>query len=539
MKKQRIYIVGLLILALCVSALVGCEQMQLPSTTPSSSVEQTAATTVTPTTDVLTMPTTVPTTTVQPTQPTEPTEPVLPTEPEDSFPAELRENVYLSWKNTGFCEEMTGTMMVTIVFLSDTESSWNEAAIKKAKAAFDADIPKLETQAATYGAQLDVQITYLESKIAFKYDYNDTKIMWAMYALRQHNLANALTNESFLEEYYQTSSAPVVFVLNREGRSYAMITGTGSKFEYVVMYSSQLTAVRHELCHIYGAVDFYVPDETTTAANEHLSGSIMLNSNSGKVDDLTAYLIGWTDTLTPSAEAFLRDTNHITREYLDEAMQGDHLTGYGTKRFTDCTYTGYMVSGIPNGEGTCTWDDGTVYTGNWENGKRSGYGEISAPGGYSYKGEWENDQYNGQGTLVYPGGKQTYTGQFQNGLRHGKGTHVFANGDVYTGDWVNGIWEGQGTYTWASGEVYEGQWVKAQRQGQGTMTWPDGSSYTGEWVNGKRTGYGVLYYGATGDRYEGEFENDKRHGQGTYYYADGTSVTGTWENDQLAEETQV
>lgn len=502
MKKISAFTTILLITAMLLGMVTGCADSGKPTTaqTKPSAVD--------------TLPSTaVPTVPVATTQPTVPTEPVAPTQPTDVFPEELKGNVYLGWKDVGFCEKMTGKMMITIVFLSDTVSKWNQSGIDAAKASFDKELPKLETEAAQYGASLDVQITYLESKIGMAYDENDPKMMWLMYAMMEHGLNRALNSPDYLESHYQVDSAPVVFVLNQEGRAYARNSGGDSRFEYVVMFSSELKALRHELCHIYGAVDFYLPQETMDAAEQYLSNSIMLNGTTGIVDGFTAYLIGWTDKLTEEAEAFLRATNHITPEYLNQAMQGDQLTGYGTKVFENAVYVGYMVKGVPHGEGTCTWNDGGVYVGNWDNGFRNGYGEMTEANGSVYKGEWKNGKYHGKGTLIYAGGKQSYTG-----------------------DWVNNVMQGKGKFVWATGEVYEGDWTNNLQNGQGTITWTDGSSYTGAWVKGKRTGYGVMTY-ASGDRYEGEFMNGKRTGTGTLYYADGSSVTGTWLNNELVEET--
>lgn len=537
-KSISVKIARLLILPMVLACfLAGCTQPIVGSSNPTGQLPTTTSPTIAPTT---TLPTTIPGT--LPTEPpVAPTVPVVPpTEPsspeQDQFPEELKNNVYLRWMNTGFCEEMTGSMMITVIFLSDAVSAWTPSEVASMKETLDQDIPKLATEAAGYGAQLDINVTYMESKIGIAYDENDPSRMWARYSLMSLGLAQAFTNASFLENRYQVDSAPVVYILNREGRAFASTVSGGSQFEYVLMYSSEPGAIRHELCHVFGAIDFYLPQETLDAAETYMPESLMLNSRNGVVDELTAFLIGWTDRLGEKAEEFLRATNHITEEYLMESIKGDQLTGYGTKRFEDCTYTGNMVSGMPHGEGTCIWDNGTEYTGSWEHGQMHGYGEISKPDGYSYKGQWKDSQYDGEGTLVYPGGKETYTGQFRKGLRHGQGTHHFANGDTYTGEWSGGIWHGQGTYTWKTGEVYEGQWSMAIRHGKGTMTWPDGSYYTGDWASGKRNGQGVLYYASSGSRYEGEFKNDKRHGTGMLYMADGTVKKGRWENDKLVEE---
>ena len=103
--------------------------------------------------------------------------------------------------DTGFCEEMTGTMMVTIVFLSDSISSWDATSIAAAKEQFDQDLPKLESNAETYGAQLDVQITYLESKILQAQDKSDTSLFWAKSALDKHGIGKGIKDANYLETH--------------------------------------------------------------------------------------------------------------------------------------------------------------------------------------------------------------------------------------------------------------------------------------------------------------------------------------------------
>jgi hypothetical protein len=45
----------------------------------------------------------------------------------------------------------------------------------------------------------------------------------------------------------------------------------------------------------------------------------MLSSTLGVVDGLTAYLIGWTDNLSPKATAFLEATKHINGSNFKDA----------------------------------------------------------------------------------------------------------------------------------------------------------------------------------------------------------------------------
>jgi len=68
-------------------------------------------------------------------------------------------------------------------------------------------------------------------------------------------------------------------------------------------------------------------------------------------------------------------------------------------------FTGETLDGIPQGQGTIVWPDGTVYRGQWEGGRMEGEGEISWPSGASYRGQWRDGRMHGAGTIVLPGGE--------------------------------------------------------------------------------------------------------------------------------------
>jgi len=44
------------------------------------------------------------------------------------------------------------------------------------------------------------------------------------------------------------------------------------------------------------------------------------------------------------------------------------------------------------GQGTYTWEDGSVYTGQWRNGKMHGWGTLTFPNGDKYVGIWSKDK---------------------------------------------------------------------------------------------------------------------------------------------------
>ena len=160
-------------------------------------------------------------------------------------------------------------------------------------------------------------------------------------------------------------------------------------------------------------------------------------ANSAKVDSLTAYLVGWTDTLSEEANAVMEGSAWMTNDFLREANEVETMTGYGTKIYNSCTYEGDLVKGIPNGRGVYIWDNGNRYEGEVVNGQRHGYGVLSWADGSCYEGEFVEDRRTGYGVLTWASGTR-YEGEFLNDQLHGRGTVYNADGSQYSGQWIDG-----------------------------------------------------------------------------------------------------
>ncbi len=490
----------------------------------------------------------------KPTQPkptqTKPTE-AAPTEPESNIPDTYQKNHYLSAMGDGYCETMTGDIVVIFVFVTDPTDGWTKTEKAEAEEALVEELRTLLGEAESYGVEMSLR--YVVTSATVDMEFSRDEHTWQEEAMKQIGFHDGYKDQRKLEEYYDADQVPVVFVVDEPGRSYAYSYRSGKGFESVTILQKDYSSLRHEICHVFGARDMYFPQETVTAAKEYLPNGIMYGDCDGQIDALTAFTIGWLDELTDEALAFLQATNGLTDEYIEEAKKQDQLTGYGTKYYDNGYYVGYMKNGVRHGEGTYYWDSGAIYTGDWVDGEREGTGTMTFADGSVYTGKWKNSKRNGKGKQTYADGG-VYDGQWKDDERHGTGTFAWADGTVYTGDWSKGERTGEGTMTWTTGDKYVGQfkngyrhgkgtyyypngneytgdWVEGERSGKGTFTWADGSWYTGDFVKSQMTGKGERYYASYGTRYVGDFVDGKRHGYGTYYYADGTTWTGYWEND--------
>ena len=362
------------------------------------------------------------------------TEPVVDRLPnlDDSY----ENHIFLSARNRGECQTLKGNVMITFLLVDDTAGSWSAEAVQQFQQEVEAAGDLLEREASDNGVYLQVQHRFLQCAIGQEFTKND-RDKCADAALAAVGYSRDSASDA-VEQAYQVDQAPFFMCLNQQNRSYAC---PADGFEYSVLYANG-SDYRHELLHLFGASDYYYPDEAETLAQQFFPNSIMLAClDEIRVDELTGYLIGWTDTPITKAVTFLDRTAHLTNEDVVRDYQKEVFTGRKTDRYGAAQFTGDWVEGVPSGSGKLEYDDGSVY----------------------------------EGQVLY-------------GSLEGQGSIRWSNGDSYSGQWHQSSINGYGTYTWSNGTRYEGQWVNGQMEGQGTTYFPDGSVQSGTWSGGELVG---------------------------------------------------
>ena len=332
-------------------------------------------------------------------------------------------HVLLKSKENGPCQTLTGDVLVTVVFVTDPESTWSEQDIADVKTACENGSNNLMQAAQTYGSELNIRLNYANSTIDSTLSREN---LVTDDVLKAANLPEAIIVTEYLENTYSVKEAPLIFVLNRMGRSGAY---NDNPPEFVLWYldstgdlSQDTNTYQHELLHLFGAVDLYYPENITELASEYMPDSIM---NGGEtIDEFTAYLVGWTNEFTEAAHYFYQETLLTTAEEIGTALAEETSTGYKTIPWLDGTYTGELVDGWPHGQGKLTWENGQ-----------------------SYEGEWAAGIMHGHGTeLYYPPAEVTnnlvvevsYIGEWVYGQRHGKGIATYSDGSVAEVVWEYG-----------------------------------------------------------------------------------------------------
>ncbi len=379
------------------------------------------------------------------------------------IPEELTDHVFLNARAAGISSKLVGDVRVIVVFVTNPSSSWTYEEMTEVQTGHEAMTAEILAEAASRGVSLDLSMEYHLATVDKELPDENTTA-WADAALASVGLPPSATASADLEAEYGVDEAPILFYLNHSGRAYALPYQSGNFSEYAFFFNADEGAVRyrHELYHLFGAKDFYYPAEVTNFAESYFPNSTMLVSENAVTDDLTAYLIGWTDTLSDLALAFLQDTAFLTPEYMAEQNEHETFTGYVTDYDdADGTYTGYLDFGVPQGDGTKVWHDGR-----------------------RYEGAWDYGSFHGEGTYTWADGT-TYTGSWDHGKQYGYGITTWTDGNSYSGYYVDGLFHGEGTFSWSNGDSFTGEWLEGSQNGYGIYTWADGSTMDGYWENGE------------------------------------------------------
>jgi len=352
----------------------------------------------------------------------------------------IPDHIFYENKDTGISGTLTGDVAIISIFVSDNVSRWTEEDRDTALTCQQEQLDAIVAEADRYGAELETYLGYYEGYYDGEFN-NDTHYNAAKEVIRNLGFESFADLQSTVENYFNAEESAIIFCVNKNLRSFAIPAAYGDGEEYAVVYYNASNAYAHEMCHLFGARDYYIHNEISASAKKNFGECIMTDSSLYVVDSLSAYLMGWTDDPRDDAMNFLKETSHITQEEFDAAKEYN-------------TYTGDVTDYV---------GDGFVYTGYLNNGVFDRYGKV-----------------------IYDNGN-TYEGGFNNGLQQGMGTYTWASsGNSYYGEWDCGNIHGLGTFTWSNGDSYRGMWEYDERHGEGIYRTASGKRYKEVWEYGTR-----------------------------------------------------
>ena len=394
-----------------------------------------------------------------PTQP--PSAAVQPAEtipPVQTEAVQYADEILVRDKNKGGCLAMTGDVGILYVFLDDGESRWTQQDMNTFLAYADSELKIMEEDARSWGADLSFSQYQQTASVSFllTFDNLSTHLSDLLAAIGQDpGSANA-----DLAAQLGTGQAFPIFLINKNGRS---VSFNGNYSECCIVFQGT-PSLRHEICHVFGAADYYYTRQMQEQSELYLPNSVMNDPVNGRVDALSAYLIGWTPDISPDSRQFLDSVSWMTQADLDAGSQANTITGYATIPIGDATYEGYLQGGFPHGTGSMTWPDGAYFYGEFDNGVQTGYGSM----------HWADGAH--------------YEGPMKEYAPHGTGTMTWTDGATFYGEFDRGIQTGYGSMRWSNGSRFEGDMQEYSPHGYGTMHYNNGVVCTGTWDNGNFLG---------------------------------------------------
>jgi hypothetical protein len=246
---------------------------------------------------------------------------------------EIQNHYYLGARNTGPTYKFKGNIAILNIFVNDMWSSWPFEQYKNlCKSYIEQSIRYLLNEAAKSGCKLQVKI--MDATVTVPTMVTQFNQDWIYHICSQFGQTNFAGLQSYLERTYGVEDAPVMLLLNNNQRSFALAANSRvcRQDEVSVVYQNNMCfdwrAYTHELLHQFGAADYYLRQCTVNAAMRYFPNSIMFQSGN-EIDDLTRYLIGWTDHLTDKARAFLAETKSVNAQMIIQAQKADMARASG------------------------------------------------------------------------------------------------------------------------------------------------------------------------------------------------------------------
>lgn len=253
---------------------------------------------------------------------------------------------YWASKNAGSANELLGDVLFVSIFMEDPETEITPQVTDEVLAELRKTGDWLEAQAQKRGKTLKITTGRDDAELIVRYTYPKVitdsdglsydDIMLIMRNLKMGAYYNKITQK------YNTQNVAFILHLNKNGRSYASSSSVKTPSELLLsdayeaeysyfdvctvynMYYSEKTGYdiyAHELLHLFGAVDLYYYEfyednrgedavdmymEKHSLMNTYFQKEIMLASPPpNEIGDLTAYLIGWEETVPIKYAYFL------------------------------------------------------------------------------------------------------------------------------------------------------------------------------------------------------------------------------------------
>lgn len=263
---------------------------------------------------------------------------------------------YTRGKNTNVCKTLTGNVLLYTIFV-DTRSTapWTEFDIRSTLDSVRVAVNWVESKARENTIPLNIITDYYigqeyttvkknlpeESVYLSATEPNLNKGLtalnkWSDYIARKAGASFPVPEKdgipeirkpknkerliAYLRDEYNVESVALLFMVNnyyKSDISLAINTLNTKDVEYAIVSYKYPSEIAHNFLHLFGAADLYPTiykrnEKNTALAKAHFPNDIMRDPYAKKIrlleiEDLTKYLIGWSNTLEPKYEPLLYD----------------------------------------------------------------------------------------------------------------------------------------------------------------------------------------------------------------------------------------
>ena len=236
---------------------------------------------------------------------------------------ELKKSIYLTGRDMGASKRLKGKVGIISCFMRRNATEFSDKTTAQYYTELNKAIVWLEKEAARYGVYLKMQGYHYHVDVPKNADPAQGYQLVRDFM----NMNTADEAQAYFEKKMGYDETPFILVYDAYARSFA--------FESMSMYKVHIDenstvfknndgyswrTIAHELLHQFGAFDFYYPDAVKECAKRYLGDSIMSQGNEA-IDDLTAYLIGWKDTISAGSYWFLHDTLWMDEDKYNKAVE--------------------------------------------------------------------------------------------------------------------------------------------------------------------------------------------------------------------------
>lgn len=233
---------------------------------------------------------------------------------------QIKNNFFLMARNIGASRKLLGKVALTTVYAHRNSECWSSKSKKDYQMALNKAKAFLENEALRYGVTLEINLYHLNINIE-----KDADPFKCFDVIKNQIRSRSMDDlQNYYEGYFNADEAPIIVAFDEPGRSFAAMQHTPSqKIDEISMIFKRsgvfsYTSIAHELLHQFGATDYYFPQSVKEVAEKYLYNSVM-GVGACVVDDLTAYLVGWKNTISANSYWFLHDTMWLTQSvYYDE-----------------------------------------------------------------------------------------------------------------------------------------------------------------------------------------------------------------------------